>query len=65
MGGVEVDPFGRTSLPGVSAAGDMAHQAVYPMPLASVLSAAASGLVAASTLDQGLMALDAGFPALV
>ena len=38
---------------------------VYPMPLASVLSAAASGLVAASTLDQALMALDAGFPQMV
>jgi len=64
-GAVEVDLFGRTSRPGVFAGGDMAHQAVYPMPLASVLNAAASGLVAASALDQELMALDAGFPALV
>lgn len=58
-------PFGRTSLLGVSAAGDMAQHAVYPMPLASVLSAASSGLVAASALDQELMTLEAGFPSLV
>ncbi len=64
-GAVEVDQFGRTSLAGVCAAGDMAHQALYPMPLASVLSAAASGLLAASTLDQALMALDVGFPQMV
>ncbi len=64
-GAVEVDQFGRTSLAGVCAAGDMAHQAVYPMPLASVLNAACTGLIAASALDQELMTLDAGFPALV
>jgi len=49
-GCVEVDPFGRTSMPGVHAAGDMAHQASLPMPMASVMSAAASGQVAAAAL---------------
>ena len=42
--------MGRTSLPGVHAAGDMAHLASLPMPMASVLTAAASGQVAAGAL---------------
>ena len=42
--------MGRTSLPGVHAAGDMAHVASLPMPMASVLTAAASGQVAAGAL---------------
>lgn len=49
-GCVEVDAMGRTSLPGVHAAGDMAHVAALPMPMASVLTAAASGQVAAASL---------------
>ncbi len=49
-GCVEVDPFGRTSLPGVHAAGDMAHLAALPKPMASVMSAAASGQAAAAAL---------------
>jgi thioredoxin reductase len=49
-GCVEVDPMGRTSLPGVHAAGDMAHVASLPMPMASVLTAAASGQVAAAAM---------------
>jgi thioredoxin reductase len=49
-GCVEVDAMGRTSLPGVHAAGDMAHVASLPMPMASVLTAAASGQVAAAAL---------------
>jgi thioredoxin reductase len=49
-GCVEVDVMGRTSLPGVHAAGDMAHVATLPMPMASVLNAAASGQVAAASL---------------
>ena len=49
-GCVEVDAMGRTSLPGVHAAGDMAHVASLPMPMASVLTAAASGQVAAASL---------------
>ena len=49
-GCVRVDPFGRTSLPGVHAAGDMAHLPELPMPMASVMTAAASGQAAASSL---------------
>jgi thioredoxin reductase len=49
-GCVEVDAMGRTSLPGVHAAGDMAHLASLPMPMASVMTAAASGQVAAAAL---------------
>lgn len=49
-GCVEVDAMGRTSLPGVHAAGDLAHVAELPMPMASVLAAAASGQVAAGSL---------------
>ena len=35
-GCVRVDEFQRTSLPGLFAAGDMAQQSAYPMPMASV-----------------------------
>jgi len=49
-GCVEVDAFGRTSLPGVHAAGDMAHLATLPMPMQSVVAAAASGQAAAASL---------------
>ena len=49
-GCVEVDAMGRTSVPGVHAAGDMAHVASLPMPMASVLTAAASGQLAAAAL---------------
>ena len=49
-GCVEVDAMGRTNVPGVHAAGDMAHLAALPMPLASVITAAASGQVAAGAL---------------
>lgn len=53
-GGVEVDAMGRTSLPGVFAAGDMAHTAALPMPMASVMNAAAAGLVAGSACHMEL-----------
>ena len=49
-GCVEVDAMQRTSLPGVHAAGDMAHHPELGMPMASVLTAAASGLVAGAAL---------------
>jgi thioredoxin reductase len=49
-GCVEVDAFGRTSLPGVCAAGDVAHLAALPMPMQSVVAAAASGQTAAASL---------------
>lgn len=51
-GCVEVDLFGRTSLPGVYAAGDLAHHSSLPMPLASVLNAASAGMLAATAGDQ-------------
>lgn len=54
-GGVEVDVMGRTSLPRVHAAGDMAHVAALPMPMASVLVAAASGMVAGSAMVAALL----------
>jgi thioredoxin reductase len=57
-GAVEIDAMGRTSVPGVFAAGDMAHTAALPMPMASVLTAASSGLVAAASLDGELLARD-------
>jgi thioredoxin reductase len=55
-GCVEVDAFGHTSRPGVYAAGDLAHQATYPMPLASVLVAASAGALAAMAAIQDLLA---------
>ena len=54
-GCVEVDAMGRTSVPGVHAAGDMAHHPDLGMPMASVLTAAASGLVAGASLVAHLM----------
>ncbi|WP_125777094.1 NAD(P)/FAD-dependent oxidoreductase [Antribacter gilvus] len=57
-GCVEVDAMGRTSAPGVFAAGDMAHTSATPMPMASVLTAAASGLVAAVSADAHLLGRD-------
>jgi thioredoxin reductase len=57
-GAVEVDAMGRTSRPGVFAAGDMAHTSATPMPLASVLTAASSGLLAAVAVDADLLGRD-------
>lgn len=48
VGAVVVDAMGRTSLPGVYAAGDMAQGPGIPQPMASVLVAAAAGQVAAA-----------------
>ncbi len=63
-GCVEVDPFGRTSRPGVYAAGDLAHQASYPMPLASVLNAASAGMLAGVAALQDLLTDEFGLPAM-
>jgi thioredoxin reductase len=57
-GAVEVDAMGRTSMPGMFAAGDMAHTSATPMPLASVLAAASSGLMAAVAVDAELLGRD-------
>ncbi|WP_067548173.1 NAD(P)/FAD-dependent oxidoreductase [Nocardia crassostreae] len=61
-GCVEIDEFGRTSVPGVYAAGDMAHRATLPMPLAAVIAAAAAGTVAAAAADQDLLSEDFALP---
>ncbi|PRB62048.1 NAD(P)/FAD-dependent oxidoreductase [Microbacterium sp. MYb45] len=53
-GSIEIDEFGRTSIPGVFAAGDLAHRASLPGPMASVLLAAAAGQLAAVGIIQSL-----------
>ncbi|WP_141014916.1 NAD(P)/FAD-dependent oxidoreductase [Nocardioides sambongensis] len=58
LGGVLVDIMGATSRPGVYAAGDLAHHRDLPMPMASVLQAAAAGQVAASAADRDLAMAD-------
>ncbi|WP_067439045.1 NAD(P)/FAD-dependent oxidoreductase [Nocardioides jensenii] len=55
-GCIAVDDLGRTSLPGVYAAGDLAHRSAFPMPMASVLAAAAAGQLAGVACVQQLLA---------
>ncbi|CAB4717836.1 MAG: FAD-binding protein [Actinobacteria bacterium] len=55
-GCVRVDVLGRTSRAGVYAAGDLAHVADLPMPMASVLNAAAAGLVAGAAIGADSLA---------
>jgi NADPH-dependent 2,4-dienoyl-CoA reductase/sulfur reductase-like enzyme len=57
-GCVGVDEFARTSVPGGYAAGDMAHRASLPMPIAAVSCASASGTLAGAMLDQDLLGTD-------
>ena len=54
-GCIEIDALGLTSLPGVYAAGDLAHQAALPKPLTSVLNAAAAGQTAGSACAHDLL----------
>lgn len=49
-GGVEIDALGRTTVPGVYAAGDMAHTAAVPGPLVSLASAITAGQLAAASV---------------
>ena len=49
-GGVEIDALGRTTVPGVYAAGDMAHTAAVPGPLVSLAAAIAAGQLAAASV---------------
>ncbi|WP_182378423.1 NAD(P)/FAD-dependent oxidoreductase [Nocardioides sp. WS12] len=58
LGGIHVDIMGATSRPGVYAAGDLAHHRDLPMPMASVLTAAAAGLVAGAACDRDLVMSD-------
>ena len=55
LGGIRLDSEGLSSKPGVYAAGDLAHHRDLPMPVASVLTAAAAGLVAAAACDRDLL----------
>ncbi len=48
-GCIAVNLFGQTSVPGVYAAGDLAHVADLPMPMASVLAAAYAGQMAGAS----------------
>jgi thioredoxin reductase len=61
-GCVQVNEFGRTSVPGVYAAGDMARRAGMPVPMAAVISAAASGALVGAVIDQDLLGADFGLP---
>jgi len=54
-GCIRVDELGRTSVPGVSAGGDLAHNAALPMPMVSVVQAMAGGQLAASGALMGLL----------
>lgn len=54
-GCVRIDEFGRSSLPGVYCAGDMAHLPAHPRPMDSVMMAAAAGQLAASGAQMQLM----------
>ncbi len=54
-GCIAVDAFQMTSVPGVFAAGDAAHLRELPMPMSSVLTAQAAGLVAGSACLQHLL----------
>lgn len=58
-GCIRVDAFQTTSLPGVFAAGDAAHVADLPMPMSSILTSQAAGLVAGAACVQHLLVRDA------
>lgn len=59
-GCVEVSDFGQTSVPGVYAVGDMGRRASLPGPIAAVIAAAASGMIAGVAIDKELLAVDLG-----
>jgi thioredoxin reductase len=61
-GCIRIDELGRTGRQGIYAAGDLAHVAALPMPLASVLTATSAGLLAGTAADQDLLADDHGQP---
>lgn len=54
-GAIEVDVMGCTNVPGVYAAGDLAHVAALPMPMPSLANAIAAGMVAGATAVRELL----------
>jgi len=58
-GCVRVDAFQKTSVDGVFAAGDAAHQPELPMPMSSIVTAQAAGMVAGAASVQHLLTHDA------
>lgn len=58
MGSILIDAFGRTSVPGVYAAGDAAHHRELPMAMASVANAIGAGALAGGVCVADLMAAD-------
>jgi NADPH-dependent 2,4-dienoyl-CoA reductase/sulfur reductase-like enzyme len=59
---VAVDDLGRTSVPGVYAAGDMARRPTMPVPGQLAAVAAAAGTLAAIAADQELLLAGTGAP---
>lgn len=55
-GAIEIDDFGRTSVAGVSAAGDIAHRASLPGQMTAVALAVAAGQLAAVGHIQSFLA---------
>jgi thioredoxin reductase len=53
-GSVRVDDTGRTSVPGIYAVGDSARRQASPSGATSVVSAAATGFITATTVNQDL-----------
>lgn len=61
-GFVEIDRLGRTSIPGLYAAGDLAQESGTPGPMSSVLMAAAAGAAAAVAIDADRLSATASSP---
>jgi thioredoxin reductase len=60
---VAIDDLGRTSVPGVYAAGDMARRRTMPLPGQLAAVAAAAGTLAALAADHELLLTDLCAPA--
>jgi thioredoxin reductase len=59
---VAVDDLGRTSVPGVYAAGDMGRRAAMPIPGQLAAVAAGAGALTSVAVDQDLLLADVGAP---
>ena len=55
-GAVLIDPMGRTSRPGIYAAGDTAHVRELPGPMQSIATAIAAGMAAGATVAADALA---------